>query len=168
MKTKILAFINLSLLLLILSDCKGQNVFKNRAFEGELTNYCNYLDTVECKKDYDYILIKATSYKDSVTFEIYLNNGAYEFLEYKDSIIDFFNFKGYDVMLLGDFPNEVVSNAENQKLNVLEGIVKNRYPKEYKKYLQNKEIPAPLIYDYMSMNLVFLKGKLICSKRTYY
>ena len=150
------------------SSCKGQNVFKNKAFEAELTDYCIYLNTVECKKDFDYIFIKAASYKDSVTFEIYLTGGAYDFIKYKDFIIDFFNFKGYDVLLIGDFPNIVVPRKKNQGLQIIDKIVRKKYPKEYEKYLQNKETPAPLIYDYMSMNLVFFKSNLIYSKRVYY
>lgn len=154
--------------ILIFSVCTGQQVFYNKTFEDELTNYCNYLDTVEYKKGFDFIYVDAHVNNDSVVFKIYLSGGSYALLEYEKSIIDFINFRGFDVLLLGDFPNKVVPIPRNQSLKVLDNIVKKRYPNEYDMIIKKNVIPAPVIYDYMSMNLVFIKGKLICSKRVYY
>jgi hypothetical protein len=166
MKIKELMFCGV--LILIFSLCTGQQVFYNKTFEDELTNYCNYLDTVGYKKGFDFIYVDAHVNNDSVVFKIHLSCGSYELLEYEKSIIDFISFKGFDVLILGDFPNTVVPISHNQSLKVLDNIVKKRYPNEYAMIIKKNEIPAPVIYDYMSMKLVFLKGKLICSKRVYY
>lgn len=159
----------LIIIVLIYCSCRNQEKsFKNKEFELALANYIEYVDSVQYKPSFDYILIDASGYADSTVFSIYLCGGSYVFLKSPEKVADFFSYKGYDVLLLGCFPNEVIPMEKNKNLNIVRDVVRKRYPGDYKKYLNDKYSVGPLIYDEMNMILVFKRTKLISCNRYYY
>lgn len=162
MKTYLLATV------LLLTSCKSGNVkFDNNEFAKAFDDYLIYIDSVNYKPDFDYIYLEAFNFKDSTTFRISLVGGSYDFLNKANRIIDFEKYKGIDVLLIGDFPNEIVNIKKNTRLDAMNDIVRKLYPQDYKKYLKDEHSVGPLIYDNMNMTLVFKKGKLISCKKQY-
>jgi hypothetical protein len=152
----------------LISCNKANKIGKNKEFEAALGNYFKYVDSVGFKHNFDYIFIEATKNRDSTVFVIYLYGGAYYFLHYTERIIDFTDYKKYEIVLIGDYPNDVVNVGRNKKLNIVNDILKVRYPKDYNKFLKDNHSVAPLIYDYMDMTLIFKQDKLISCKRQFY
>ncbi len=162
MKTYLLATV------LLLTSCKSGNVkFDNNEFAKAFDDYLIYIDSVNYKPDFDYIYLEAFNFKDSTTFRISLVGGSYDFLNKANRIIDFEKYKGIDVLLIGDFPNEIVNIKKNTRLDAMNDIVRKLYPQDYKKYLKDEHSVGPLLYDNMNMTLVFKKGKLISCKKQY-
>jgi hypothetical protein len=162
-------YLSLILISAILLSCrKNITGFGNRDFDAALSNYLSYADSVHYKNGFDYIVVDALQDKDSLKVSIYMLGGSYIFLETPNKIIDFINFKDHDILLYHDFPNDIINIKQNMKLNIIGDIVKKRYPNDYKKYSNDKNSVAPLIYDYMSMRLVFKKDKLVRCSRQYY
>lgn len=168
MKKNVFFIAILPLILVLISFNQEIKIWENKDFETAIDNYCKYVDSTSYKKNFDYIYVKATKKNNRVEFIIYLSGGSYDFIEKKERIIDFFSYKGHDILLIGDFPNEVVNIKKNNSLNVLEDVVKKRYHVDYDKFIQEKFAPAPLIYDYMNMTLIFKNDKLVSCKRQYY
>jgi hypothetical protein len=142
--------------------------WKNKEFKQAIDSYCEYVDSVGFKPNFDYIYIEALKSLDSTVFFVYLVGGAYDFLVDSKKIVDFIIYNKNDIMFIGDFPNDVVEIKKNKRLNIIDDILKVRYPNDYNKYLQDKHSVGPLIYDSMNMTLVFKKNKLISCKRQYY
>jgi hypothetical protein len=156
------------LLALLLNACNSSTIkFDNNEFAMAVDDYLIYVDSVNYKPDFDYIYIEAYNFKDSTAFRISLVGGSYDFLNEPNRIIDFGKYKGIDILLIGDFPNEIVNIKRNTRLNTMDEIVKQRYPEDYKKYLKDEHSVGPLIYDNMNMTLVFKKDKLISCKKQY-
>jgi len=138
----------------------------NKEFEAAIDNYCKYADSSE-HRDSDYIYVEAEKRNDCTVFVILLAGGAYAFVNGTKPVIDFVKYKNYDILLVGDFPNQILNIEKNRKLNV-EDIVKVRFPLEYERYVKMKLFAPPLIYDYMNMTLTFKERKLINRKIEYY
>lgn len=154
---------------LLLLDCKKEmKTWENKDFKTAIDNYCQYVDSVSYRNNFDYIFVESNIKNDSTEFVIYLCGGSYDFLNEKERIIDFFNYQKYDILLIGDFPNEIVKINKNANLNIINDIVRKRYPVDYEKYLNDKRSVGPLIYDYMNMILLFKGDRLISCKRQYY
>lgn len=152
-----------------LLSCSEESVtWENKDFGMAVNNYCKYLDSVGYKHNFDYIFVKATTRNDSTLFLIYLCGGSYHFLKEQEEVIDFIQYKGYDILLKGDFPNRIVNIKRNDKLDIIDDIIKERYPKDYEKYVKNNNPVAPLIYDYMDITLIFKGTKLISYKKQSY
>lgn len=161
-------FIIFFITLLLLACKKEMKTWGNKDFKTAIDNYCQYVDSVSYRNNFDYIYVESNIKNDSTEFVIYLCGGSYDFLNEKERIIDFFVYKKYDILLLGDFPNEIVKINKNVHLNIINDIVKKRYPADYEKYLNDKRSVGPLIYDYMNMILIFKGDRLISCKREYY
>ena len=156
-------------LLLVFTFCdKEYKYWKNNEFESAINQYITYLDSVNNNLDSDYIYIEANQMNDSTKFNIYLWSGAYPFLNYSDKFIDFFKYKKHNVLLIGDFPNPVLRIKKNVKINVINDIIKKRFPKDYEKYIRDNNSVGPLLYDYMDMTLIFKQDQLFSLKRQYY
>jgi len=160
----------LCLLFLSLCNCTNKNNYEwsNNEFAEAIDNYCRYVDSIESEHVNEYLYIESKIRNDSTLFLITLGGGSYDFLFKRNRIINFFNYKGFDVLLLGDFPNAIVNIEKNKNLDVIEDVVKVRYPNDYNKFLKDTNSVAPLIYDFMGMRLVFRNNKLISCKRQYY
>src|SRR6266542_5072379 len=90
----------------VISSCfKNKRNWQNKDFERALDEYYSYVDSIGYKHGFDYINIEAKKSNDSLVFLIYLYGGAYDFLSDSTKIIDFYQFKKYDILLKGDFPN---------------------------------------------------------------
>jgi len=139
--------------------------WKNVDFDTAMEKYCKYIDSVTYKKDFDYVYVEATKRNDSTEFVIYLCGGSYDFLNEKERIVGFYVYKGFDILLLGDFPNEIVNIKKNIQLSTINKIILKRYPGDYEKFLIDEHSVGPLIYDYMNMTLIFKGEKLIKFKR---
>ena len=114
------------------------------------------------------IRIDAEEAGDSTVFSIYLDGGASPFLNETNRIRGFFRYKKYDLLLSGDYPNRIVHFERHQNLNLLENVVKVRYPDAYKKYLKDKSPVAPIMSDNMGMTLVFKKNRLVrCTRNPF-
>ncbi|MDP4202533.1 MAG: hypothetical protein Q8861_07540 [Bacteroidota bacterium] len=153
--------------LICLFSC-GQHDFKvdNKTFESALNQYCCYVDSLnEYRKDFDFIEIDAKKNQNCTYFKIHLSGGGYPFIH--KSVIDFLKYKKYDVILVGDYPNEIITVHKNQKINPVVDILKERYPEDYKKYTVDKRLVPPLIYDYKILKLKFVNRKLIYSEISY-
>ena len=156
-------------LLLVLTFCNKEFSFwGNREFESAINQYINYLDSVEYNLDSDYICIEANQMNDSTKFNIYLWAGAYPFIRYSDTFIDFIKYKKHNLLIIGDFPNRVLRVNKNVKINIINDIIKKKYPKDYEKYLLDNMSVSPLLYDYMDMTLIFKQDRLLSLKRQYY
>jgi len=166
-KVNIFIFVSLILGFILSCNTKSSKKWENIEFEKAMNSYRKYVDTIGFKNNFDFILVKAKKNKDSTLFIIYLCGGGYTFLEYKDRVIDFFTYQGIDILLLGDFPNEIVNIDKNKALDI-EDIVRKRYPSDYKKYLIDTHSVPPMICDFMNMTLTFKKNKLVNCKREYY
>jgi hypothetical protein len=150
-----------------ITSCKEENKkWQNIQFKEAIDYYCKYVDSIGYKQNYEYIYVEAKRNNDSIVFLIYLCGGAYDFLVNRENIIDFFYYKRFEIMLVGDFPNEVVNIEKNKKLNLFK-IAKARYPRDYNKYLNDSLSVGPLIYDTKNMTLIFKEGKLVNSKFQY-
>lgn len=147
---------------------KATFTWENKEFEASINDYCEYLDSVKRQSNFDYIYVEASNISDSTIFTIYLSGGASDFINDANRIVDFRGYKKYDIMLIGDFPNCIISLSKQINQNYISDLVKKRYPKDYYMYLRDNKSPAPLIYDYMTMYLTFKKGKLVNTKRQYY
>jgi len=154
------------------NSCKESvKSWKNKEFQSAINDYCSYLDKLpknEIKHGFDYIYIEATQNEDITSFLITLCGGSYKFLNRKDKIKGFFKYKSYDILLFGDFPNEIVNFHKNISLNSMDEIIRKRYPSDYNKFLKDKSSVGPLMYDYMNMTLIFKGGKLINYERQIY
>jgi hypothetical protein len=159
-------------MILNLSSCKESvKLQKNKEFESAINDYCRYLDTLpkyEYKDGFDYIYIEASQSEDITSFLITLWGGSYKFMNRQDKIKGFFKYKNYDILLFGDFPNEIVDIKVSINLNSINEIVQKRYPTDYNKYLKDKSTVGPLMYDYMNMTLIFKGDQLITYKREIY
>jgi hypothetical protein len=159
-------------MILDLSSCKESvKLWKNKEFESAINDYCRYLDTLpnyEIRNGFDYIFIEATQNEDITSFIITLSGGSYNFLNQQDNIKGFFRYKNYDILLLGDFPNEIVDIKMNLTVNSINEIVRKRYPTDYNKYLKDQSSVGPSMYDYMNLTLIFKGDILITYKRQIY
>jgi hypothetical protein len=167
---KLAVFVILFLMIILLNSCnKEKFTWENKEFKSAIDYYCKYIDSSNYyEQNFDYMYIKAAVKSDSTVFMIYLDGGAYIFLTETSSITDFFVYNKHDVLLTGDFPNKIVNIKKNKRLNIIDDILKVRYPSDYKKYLHDKSTVGPLIYDYMNMTIIFKENKLISCKRQYY
>jgi len=180
---KILDFTFLSLFLVIgtLSSSamkKEKNeldsvIFENKDFRDNIDFYLKYLSDKDYNKEHEYIYIRAelskTKTTTKTTFIIYLVGGIYDFFNESKKIIDFIDYKNYNMLLVGDFPNNVVNIKKNMNLNISTDILEKYFKKDYEKYKLTKREPAPEIYDYMNMTLEFNdKGHIILMKCEYY
>jgi len=164
----VLYLLKISFLLLVSACNNNSKTWNNKEFANAIDNYCQYIDSIKSEHTNEYLYVEARNCNDSIVFIIALVGGSYDFLYSQDMIVDFFTYHGFDILLLGDFPNEIVRVEKNKNLNIIDDIVKIRYPDDYNKYLKDKNSVAPLIYDYMDMTLVFRNNKLISCKRQYH
>lgn len=162
---KILICLYISLFLI---SCSSPETFtggtKNRNFASALNEYYNYLDSLTIRPD-TYIIVSAESINDTLLLSIHLGGGAYNF--FHKPVIDFVHYKNRDILLVGDFPNEIIKIKKTKESNI-ENIVKERYPDDYKEYLIDKSSVGPIMGDYMKMILIFKKDRLMSFKRQYY
>lgn len=168
MKSKVELIVLLMIFVSLVSCFEKKIYWSSKDFEAAIDSYCQYVDSVGFKNKFDYIHIKAEKHDSKVTFTVHLTGGAYRFLNESNEIIDFFPYKGHDILLIGDFPNEIANINKNKRIDITNDIIKRRYPEDYKRYLDNINLVGPLIYDYMTMILIFKEGKLISCKRQYY
>lgn len=82
--------------------------------------------------------------------------------------VDFFEYKGYDILLLGDFPNDVIRISKNKKIDMIEDLVRVKYPQDYQDYLKDPHSVKPLPGEEMEMVLTFCKNRFISCKRNYF
>ena len=167
---KNLIILILNTLLVAFSSCNQsrQELANNLWFKKALDDYTKYIDSIGYNKDSEYIYIEAKRVSDSTKMLIYLDGGSYSFIAEKDYIIDLFSYGNYNVLLVGDFPNEIIKIKKNEDLNVLEDIVRKKYPTDYEKYVMDDHSVVPLIYDSMNLKLIFKNGKLCYCKKQYF
>jgi len=153
--------------LICLFSCKQRGfIVENKTFESAFNQYCYYIDSLnEYRQCFDFIEIDAKKSHNYTYFKIHLSGGGYPSIH--KSIIDFLKYKKYDVILVGDYPNEIITLHKNQNLNPIIDIIKKRYPEDYKKYIIDKRLVPPLIYDYKILKLKFANHKLIHSEISY-
>ena len=153
-----------------LNSCTHQQEFiANKDFLMQLNSYIEYIDsTKEYKDDFDFIYLRALNRDDTVNFDIYLNGGSYTFFHDKAMIKDFLKYKSYHILLIGDYPNEIVKVGLNKHLDIIKDIVQKYYPNDYLKYQKDTLSIGPLIYDYMNLSLTFKKDKLLSIRKQYY
>ena len=142
----------------------GQQKFQNIEFNTILNSYIQYIDSIKPKHGKDFIEISARLKEDTIIFDITLSGGSYSFIKEANNIIDYFDFNGTKILLMGDFPNEIVNLKKNEHLNILEDIVKKKYYTDYLKFKKNPHLVLPLIYDYKELIISFIKNKLIDCK----
>jgi hypothetical protein len=142
--------------------------FENKEFEHNLIEFLRYIDSSGYKQDFDYIIVECSTTKDSTQFSIYKSAGAYSMIYHLEQFVDYFNYKGHNILLLGHFPNNIVKILKNKKINVVEDIVKAKYPQDYNDYLQNPRWVKPIQSDEMEMVLTFYKDKFISCKHNYF
>ena len=142
-------------------------IAENKDFLKGIQEYYKYLDSLKVDKDYHYVIVDATKKHDSTELVIYYYGGSYPFFNNKGRFIDFFNYEGYDLFFLGDFPNPVLNITCKKQLNILNDIIKKKFPNEYKYYVKGNYIAEPLICDYMELNLLFRNNKLVRKTRVY-
>jgi len=146
-------------------SCKDvKNIWGNNEFEKAINAYCTYADSVRFRSDFEYICIEGSTRGDSSFFVICVDGGSHIFVTETDRIIDFFNYKNHNILLVGDFPNKIVNISKNKRLDPIEDIVKNKYPSDYQDYHDSDYHNGPLIFDFKSMYLIFKKDKLIYFK----
>jgi hypothetical protein len=162
--------INGFLILFGLNSCNNQQEFMaDKDFLSHLDSYLAYVDsTKEYTNDFDYIYLESLIHNDSIDFVITLYGGSYTFLKEKARIRDFISYKAYNILFIGDFPNEIVHIRQNNHLDVTEDIVKRFYSNDFIKYKNDTLSVGPLTFDYMAMYLTYRNGKLISEKRQYY
>jgi hypothetical protein len=168
---RLLILISSCLLITIACRQNQQNIRANNDFVIFLDEYINYVDSTQSyKKNYDYIYLDATEKHDSIDLIITLIGGSYEFLKYpyRAKIIDFLNYRGYNILLSGDFPNEIIRNKINSALDINKDIVKKYYFDDFLKWQQDSLSVGPMIYDYMAIFLTYKKNKLIDYHKQYY
>jgi len=142
--------------------------WSNKDFEACINSYCSYLDSVGFTPDFDYIIVEAKKNDINTVFTIHLSGGAYHFLNEPEGIIDYFEYRGHYILLIGDFPNEIQKTTKNKQINIINDVIKKEYPEDYEKYLNNDYPFLPLIYDYMTMTLIFEDSRLVKCRRQYY
>jgi hypothetical protein len=163
----------ISFCLLTINSC-GHNqkkIIANKDFLVHLDEYIKYVDSSgSYKNNHDYIYLEAIKSKDTTKLIITLVGGSYEFLKhpYRTNIIDFFNYRGYKILLIGDFPNDIIQNKLNENLNIDNEIVKKYYPEDYSKWQKDSLSVGPLIYDYMGIFLTYKNNNLIYYHKQYY
>jgi hypothetical protein len=167
MKIFVLPFI---LIFCILSTVRCQEkawITENKDFLNGIQEYYKYLDSLKVNKDYHYVIVDASKKHDTTELVIYYYGGSYPFFINKGKFIDFINYEGYDLFFLGDFPNPVINIACNKQLNILNDIIKNKFPNEYKYYIKGNYVAEPLICDYMELILSFKSNKLVRKNRVF-
>lgn len=170
MRNSLLKIVILILSIIGFTSCtEKKEVFENKEFCNYLNSYLQYLDSInDSNKEFDYICIQSKTKKDTTFLTIHLSGGAYRFISYKSEVIDFINYKTYKVLLIGEFPNKVLEINKNNHLDITKDILLKYYRKEYEKFLESSSPIPPLIYDYMTMYLIFKNDKLLSCKREYY
>ena len=144
-------------------------IFENKDFRDNIDLYLKYLSDKNYHKEHEYIYARAETSKTKTSFLIYLSGGSYHFFNDSLKIIDYIDYKNYKILLVGDFPNNVVNIKKNLHLNISKDILLKYFKKDYEKFKLNGYEPAPEIYDYMSMKLEFnKKGNIILTKCQYY
>jgi hypothetical protein len=176
---KIISFTTLCLFLVIgIQSCSAKKqekneldsvIFENKDFRNNIDLYLKYLSEFYYNKEHEYIYVRAETSKTKTSFIIYLCGGSYYFFRDSSKIIDYIDYKNYNMLLVGDFPNIVVNIKKNLRLDITKGILLKYFKKDYEKFKLTKYGPAPEIYDYMNMSLEFNeKGHIILLKCEYY
>jgi hypothetical protein len=141
----------------------------NREFLLHLDEYLQYVDsTKEYTDDFDYIYVEATSRFDSTFFLITLMGGSYTFIDEMNRIKNFIRYKDFNLLFVGDYPNQVIDIRPDKKIDIINDILKKYYKEDYDKYQKDPGSIVPMIYDYMSYNLTYKQDKLISTKKQYY
>jgi len=176
---KIISFTTLCLFLAIgIESCSSRKpekkeidpeIFENKDFRENIDLYFKYLSDKNYDKEHEYIYVRAETSKTKTSFIIYLNGGSYVFFNDSIRIIDYINYKNYNMLLVGDFPNNVVNIKKNMNLNISKDIIQKYFKKDYEEFKLTKREPAPDMYDYMNMSLEFNEeGHIILMKCEYY
>jgi len=168
MRTLVLHFIWI-IALGFISCIKPQKFTADRKFLNEIDYYIKYIDsTGDYKNNFDFIDILAKKKHDTVDFTVTLYGGSYIFLHRQYSVKDFLTYKGYSIVLRGDFPNSIVSMETDKHLDIVNDIVKKYYKEDFKKFKKDSLSVGPLIYDYMGLFLTYRQDSLIKKKEEYY
>lgn len=159
----------LVLFALSIMSCTQRDVsFNNKEFERNLSAYLSYVDSIEYIQDRDFVIVKSTTEGDTIRFSICKSGGAYCLIHDMHQFVDYFKYKKYDMLIIGHFPNDVIQISKNNKINVIENVVRVKFPNDYKDYLQNPHSVKPLPGEEMEMVLTFYKDKFISCKRNYF
>jgi len=171
MSIKLLIVLNISLLMTYACSENNRSIEANNEFFIFIDEYLKYIDSTKSyRENFDYVYLYANKRNDSTDFIITLYGGAFGFLDYshRNEIKDFLDYKGYKILLIGYFPNEIIRNKLNKNLDIKNDIVKKYYPKDFLKWQQDSSSVGPLLYDYMGIFLTYKKDKLIDYHRQYY
>jgi len=165
---KIWTLLILSFTTLGLISCeKPTKLNAERQFLKEVDYYINYIDSIgDYKDNFDFIYILSKKKSDTVDFIITLCGGPYIFLHRPSSIKNFLRYKGYNIVLDGDFPNAIIKNKPQDQLDLF-NIVKKVYKEDYEKFKKDSMSVVPLIYDYIGLHLTYTQDKLITKKKQY-
>jgi len=159
----------LVLFALSIMSCTQRDVsFNNIEFERNLSAYLSYVDSIEYIQDRDFVIVNCTTEGDTIRFSIYKSGGAYSMIHHVQQFVDYFEYKKYDLLIIGNFPNDVIQISKNNKINVIEDIIRVKFPQDYQTYLQNPYWVKPLPGENMEMVLTFYKDKFISCKRNYF
>lgn len=137
---------------------------KNNDFKSAINEYYKYMDSTAYDPGY-YVIVNAEKTNDSLVLSIHYSWGSYNFFQ-KD-VVDYLKYRHHEVLLTGAFPNRIIY-VKKKKWPYIENIIKEKYPDEYKKFLNNPSSVGPIMSDDMEMSLVFKRNRMLSCKRQYY
>ncbi len=159
MKMKKITYFTAIFFLCLFGCSNREKMFtSNPQLIAEIDKYLSFIDTSDLySPDCSYIYLRVNNRGKDDTIDVILSvsTGAYGIVNPRDTIIDFFQYRNYNVLLLGDYPNKLI--AINRKLNkdIKKEILIKYFKKEYMLYLKDPFSLKPKPADHMFMTLVF-------------
>lgn len=79
------------------------------------------------------ILLICKKQNDSIIFNMRLNGGFNDIILWQDKFIDKINYNNYTIVLLNDFPNDIINLKKNRNIQI-EDIYNEFFKKEYEQF----------------------------------
>ena len=80
----------------------------------------------------------------------------------------FMEYDNHNIMLVGDYPNNVINFSKNKNLDLINDVLKTKFPEDFKKYSIDPHSVQPILNDRMGMVIKFYEGRMILYKRNYF
>lgn len=157
---KLLILIVLQLILVLCTRTKIDNLTGNIEFKNELDKYLYYLDSIGYNREKEIVLLICKEKNDSLFIEIKKNCGFNDIIKWNEKFIDEIIYTGHHLVLLNDYPNEIINLKRNNKLTI-ETILTTFFPKEYLQFKLDSLIGPPWIYDGNITALIFKEKVLV-------
>lgn len=154
------------------SSCQNEVFTTNSQLIAEFEKYTSYIDTSKLfspdDSPYVYLYVKNRN-QDTINVILSLSAGAYGIIYSSEPIVSFFDYKKHMVMLVGDYPNNLINTNQCFNEDIKKKVLTEYFSKEYEQYLKEPFSLKPKMADPMTMSLIFKKdGTMISAEKVFH